>query len=172
MGGTKENTIRTRGVMDILQKADRNQIECSGHRTCQPSRCCRWTRRLPCLLRKPNSWNGGGRGRRRQETCSTSSSSWHHRSPGEGVLSLDHPEGAKSGVFSTYHSLYISGFFGTLAQKLKVKNYNSSQKTQNSRIFRPKLKIPAFFRNWRRFFNKYIEFCRFVGPRNLAPKFN
>ena len=39
-----------------------------------------------------------------------------------------------------------AGFFGTFAQKLKVKKTKTqAQKTQNSRIFCPKLKIPAIF---------------------------
>jgi len=37
-------------------------------------------------------------------------------------------------------------FFWTFAQKLKVtKTKTQAQKTQNSRIFCPKLKIPAIF---------------------------
>ena len=39
-----------------------------------------------------------------------------------------------------------AGFFWTFAQKLKVKKTKAqAKKPQNSRIFRPKLKIPAIF---------------------------
>ena len=53
-------------------------------------------------------------------------------------------------VTNTIFTLLISfrsltpGFFWTFAKKLKVKKTKTqAQKTQNSRIFHPKLKIPA-----------------------------
>ena len=46
----------------------------------------------------------------------------------------------------TKNSAFSAGFFWTFAKKLKVKKTETqAQKTQNWRIFYPKLKIPEFF---------------------------
>ena len=55
-------------------------------------------------------------------------------------------------------STYTRLVFWTFAQKLKAKKTKTqAQKTRNTRIFCPKLKISAiiFFRNLRRFSTKY-----------------
>ena len=55
--------------------------------------------------------------------------------------------------FTSYVRRAHQAFFWTFAQKLKVKKTKTqAQKTKNSRIFCPKLKIPAiFFGNLRNF---------------------
>ena len=53
---------------------------------------------------------------------------------------------AINGKIILLKATYVRLFFWTFAQKLKVKKTKTqAQKTQNSRIFCPKLKIPAIF---------------------------